>query len=114
MGTMLAVVIDRIREVGILRSIGATRRQVAGSLVAEATFLGLAAALCGVIVGVPLGFVLVKVVGLAASGWSLPYAFPTATALRMSSLVVAAAACSGLLPGRRAARLDPKEALGYE
>ena len=74
--------------------------EVAASLVAEATFLGLAAALCGVIVGVPLGFVLVKVVGLAASGWSLPYAFPTATALRMSLLVVAAAACSGLLPGR--------------
>ncbi|MET0340311.1 MAG: FtsX-like permease family protein [Polyangiales bacterium] len=114
MGTMLAVVIDRIREVGILRAIGATRRQVALSLVAEATFLGLAAALCGVVAGVPLGLVIVKVVGLAASGWSLPYVFPTETALRMSSLVVTAAAVSGFLPGRRAARLEPRDALSYE
>lgn len=114
MGTMLAVVIDRIREVGMLRAIGATRAQVAASLVAEAAFLGLSAALCGVIAGVPMGIVILKVVGVAASGWSLPYSFPTWTAVRMSLLVMGAAGISGFLPGRRAARLDPKEALSYE
>ena len=39
-GTMLAAVIDRIREIGMLRAIGATRRQVVASLVAESGFLG--------------------------------------------------------------------------
>jgi putative ABC transport system permease protein len=113
-GTMLAAIIDRIREIGMLRAIGATRRQVATSLVTEAGFLGFGAALLGVIVGVPLGYMLLKVVGTATSGWNLPYDFPLATALRTSFLVTATAALAGLLPAQRVARLDVKEALGYE
>jgi putative ABC transport system permease protein len=113
-GTMLAAVLDRTREIGILRAIGATRRQVASSLVAEAGFLGLSAALYGLAVGVPIGFTLLRVVGGATSGWTLPYVYPVETALRTSSLVVLAAALSALLPSRRAAALEIKEALGYE
>ena len=113
-GTMLAAVIDRIREIGMLRAIGATRRQVAMSVVAEAGFLGLSAALYGVVAGVPLGYTLLKVVGTATSGWNLPYGFPMETALRMSGLVVLAAALSGYFPGQRAAGMDVKDALAYE
>jgi putative ABC transport system permease protein len=113
-GTMLAAVIDRIREIGMLRAIGATRRQVTMSLMWEAAFLGFSAAFCGVVIGIPLGLVLVKVVGVATSGWSLPYLFAYETALRVSALVVAAAMLAGLLPGQRAAKLDVKEALAFE
>jgi putative ABC transport system permease protein len=113
-GTMLAAIIDRIREVGMLRAIGATRRQITTSLVAEAGFLGFGAALLGVIVGVPLGYTLLKVVGTATSGWNLPYDFPLETAVRTSFFVTATAALGGLLPARRVARLDVKEALSYE
>ncbi|HEY6876380.1 MAG TPA: FtsX-like permease family protein [Polyangiales bacterium] len=113
-GTMLAAVIDRIREIGMLRAIGATRRQVVASLVAEASFIGLAAAVCGVLAGVPQGFVFLKVIGTASSGWSLPYGFPMETALRISLLVVGAAATAGFFPGQRAAAMDVKEALAYE
>jgi putative ABC transport system permease protein len=113
-GTMLAAVIDRIREIGMLRAIGATRWQVTLSLVTEAGFLGFAAACCGVLVGVPQGLVFMRVIGAAANGWQLPYSFPLETALRVSSFVVLAAALSGLLPGRRAAGMDVKDALSYE
>jgi putative ABC transport system permease protein len=113
-GTMLAAVLDRTREIGMLRAIGATRRQVATSLVAEAGFLGLSAALYGLLVGVPLGFTLLRVVGAATSGWRLPYVYPFEGALRTASLVVLAAALSAFLPGKRAAALEIKEALGYE
>jgi putative ABC transport system permease protein len=110
----LAAVIDRIREIGMLRAIGATRRQVVASLVAESAFLGLAAALCGILAGIPQGFIFLKVIGTATSGWNLPYTFPWETALRMACFVVGAAAIAGFLPGRRAAGLDVKEALSYE
>lgn len=113
-GTMLAAVIDRIREIGMLRAIGATRRQVVGSLVAEAGFLGLAAALCGVLTGIPQGVLFMRVIGLSANGWHLSYGFPIETALRVSSFVILAAALAGYLPGRRAAGMDVKEALSYE
>lgn len=113
-GTMLAAIIDRIREIGMLRAIGASRRQVVASLVTESAFLGLAATLCGIMAGVPQGYIFLKVIGTATSGWNLPYAFPWETALRMSVFVVGAALVAGLLPGRRAASLDVKEALAYE
>jgi putative ABC transport system permease protein len=113
-GTMLAAVLDRIRDIGVLRAIGATRRQVAVSLVSESAFLGLSASVAGVLVGVPLGWILISVVGKAQSGWSLAYAFPLETALRMSGFVVLAAVVAGFFPGRQAASMDVKEALGYE
>jgi putative ABC transport system permease protein len=113
-GTMLAAVIDRIREIGMLRAIGATRWQVTGSIVTEAGFLGLAAAFCGVVAGVPQGLVFMRVIGMASNGWHLPYSFPLDTALRVTSFVIVAAALSGYLPGRRAAGMDVKEALSYE
>jgi putative ABC transport system permease protein len=64
--------------------------------------------------GVPLGLVLLKVVGTAASGWSLPYHFPVATALRISLLITNAAVLAGFLPGQRAARLEVTEALAFD
>jgi putative ABC transport system permease protein len=113
-GTMLAAVIDRIREIGMLRGIGATRSQVVHSLVTEAAFLGFAAVVCGVIGGIPQAYVFLKVIGTATSGWNLPYGFPLDTALRMTVFVVGAAAFSGFLPGRRASAMDVKDALAYE
>jgi putative ABC transport system permease protein len=113
-GTMLAAVIDRIREIGTLRAIGATRRQVVQSLVWESGFLGLSATLAGLLVGVPLGLVLLKVVGAAASGWSLPYHFPISTAVRISVLITNTAVLAGFLPGQRAAKLDVVEALAFD
>jgi putative ABC transport system permease protein len=113
-GTMLAAILDRIREIGMLRAIGATRRQVVMSLMWESGFLGLSATLIGLIVGVPLGLVLLKVIGHATSGWALPYLFPTHTALRISLVITTAAAIAGFLPGRQAAKMDVKEALSFE
>jgi putative ABC transport system permease protein len=113
-GTMLAAVIDRIREIGMMRAIGATRRQIATSLITEAGFMGFGAALFGVIAGVPLGYMLLKVVGAATSGWDLPYDFPLETALRTSLLVTFTAALAGYVPARKVAVLDVKEALSYE
>ncbi|HEX5655714.1 MAG TPA: FtsX-like permease family protein [Polyangiales bacterium] len=113
-GTMLAAVIDRIREIGMLRAIGATQKQVVTSLVVESAFLGFTAAVCGIVAGVPQGFVFMRVIGMSSNGWHLPYTFPLETALRVSSIVIVAAAVSGLLPGRRAAGMDVKEALAYE
>jgi putative ABC transport system permease protein len=113
-GTMLAAVIDRIREIGVLRAIGATRRQIVASIVVEAGFLGLAGTLLGVAAGVPEGFLFLKVIGTATSGWNLPYTFPYETALRVGTVIVSAAALAGLLPGMRAARLDVRDALSYD
>lgn len=113
-GTMLAAVLDRIREIGVLRAIGATRSQVVRTIMIESGFLGLAAAIGGVSTGVPMGYVFVKVVGIVGTGWHVDYLFPWEGALRVAVLVILTAAFAGLYPGRKAARMNVPEALAYE
>jgi putative ABC transport system permease protein len=113
-GTMLAQVIDRVREIGLLRAIGATRRQVMFSIAAEAGFLGVAGALAGILASVPMGAIFVRVVALAATGWHLDYRYPALLAVEISSAIAATSLVAGLLPGRVAAQLPVSDALASE
>ncbi|MBK7975382.1 MAG: FtsX-like permease family protein [Deltaproteobacteria bacterium] len=113
-GTMLAGVLARTREIGVLRAIGAKRHQVVASVVAESAWLGFCAALTGALVAVPASLVFVHVIGVQASGWHVPFHYPWLAALRMTVSVIALAAAAGFVPGLRAARLVVQDALAYE
>lgn len=113
-GTMLTVVIDRVREIALLRAIGATKRQIATSITAEAGFLGLAAAVGGAITGIPMGWVFVRVLGVVSTGWKVDYVFPAAEAAGVGVAVLIIAMAAGLVVGRQAARIQPIEALEVE
>jgi putative ABC transport system permease protein len=103
-GTMLATVIDRRREIGVLRAIGATRRQIVTSIVTEAAMLGACAALLAILASMPASKVFVDVVAFQASGWSVPLRFPWLAYARVFGSVIVLAGLSGLLPGLRASR----------
>lgn len=112
--TLLAAVLDRTREIGLLRAIGADRHHVLRLFAAEASFIGLTGGLMGVAVGSVVGLVLTKVVGVQATGWSFPFLFPWQTALTMLAIAIVASTLAGLYPARRASQLDVVEALAYE
>lgn len=99
---------ERTSEIGLVRALGATRRQVLSVFLAEAAMLSLAGGAIGVAAGVGLGGLL----RLAAPGLPL-HTTPAfvAAALAMS---LAVGLSSGVLPARRAAELDPLEALRTE
>jgi putative ABC transport system permease protein len=113
-GTMLAAVLDRTREIGVLRAIGATRRQILVAVMAEAGFLGLSAALLGALASAPATILFIKVVGVAATGWNVPLAVPWTAVLRVMGSIIAFAVAAGFLPGLRASRLEVTRALAYE
>ncbi len=112
--TLLAAVLDRTREIGLLRAIGADRGHVLRLFAAEASFIGLVGGLMGVGVGAVVGLVLTKVVGVQATGWNFPFLFPWSTAAQMVVVSIVASSLAGMYPARRAARLDVVEALAYE
>jgi putative ABC transport system permease protein len=113
-GTLLAQVLDRTRELGILRASGASRGQVTGAVTLEAALLGLAGALLGLPTGLCLGAVFVHVVGVQATGWVFPLVTPWAIAFAAAAGSILFAAAGGLWPARRAASLDVVEAIGHE
>ncbi|MDH5673987.1 MAG: ABC transporter permease [Myxococcales bacterium] len=113
-GTMVAAVIDRTRQLGILRAVGASRRQVVASMVVESAFLGFCAALIGIAAGAVQCLMFLEILVAKQSGWHLSFIFPYEGAVRIGLLVVLTAAVAGFVPGLRAARLDVKEALAYE
>lgn len=105
MNVMLVAVSQRTAEVGLLKAIGATRRQVLSIFLAEALLLSLAGALAGIAVGEGATWLvrrLYPALPLGAPSWAYVLAVLTA----LTSGVV-----FGLLPARRAANLDPVVAL---
>jgi len=112
--TLLAAVLDRTREIGLLRAVGASRRHVLRLFAGEAGLIGLSGGLVGVAAGLVTGLIIVHVIGVQATGWSFPYLFPLATAVQMVSAASLCAVLAGLYPADRAAGLDVVEALAYE
>jgi putative ABC transport system permease protein len=107
MNIMLASVMERTREIGVRRAIGAKRRDVIRQFLIETTIISLAGGVVGVIVGVGLS----QLIGYFA-GWST---IVTTTSIVLAFFVsVAIGLVFGLYPAVRAASLDPVKALHYE
>lgn len=105
MNVMLVSVSQRTPEVGLLKAIGATRRQITVIFLTEAILLSLAGASAGLAVGIGASWgvrQLYPALPLSAPAWA--YALAVITA-------IASGVVFGLLPARRAARLDPVVAL---
>jgi putative ABC transport system permease protein len=107
--TMALSIMERRREIGLLRAVGMTRRQVKQTIRWEAMLIAVFGAVIGIVVGVGLGIAVVFAIGQGL-GLSLPWT--------QLLLYLAAAAAGGvvasLLPARRGARLDVLEAIAYE
>jgi putative ABC transport system permease protein len=106
MNVMLVSVTERTAEVGLLRAMGVERGQIARVFLAEAALLSLAGGVLGLLVGVAGVAVLVGLYPV------LPARPPLWAAASALGLALAVGLVFGLVPARRAARLDPVAALG--
>jgi putative ABC transport system permease protein len=105
-------VLERTRELGVLRAIGATRGQVQRIILAESLLLAALGVLGGVLAGVGLGYALVGAIN--GGGLSFPYVFPAGGIALACAVGLAFGVLAALLPARRAARLDIIAALRWE
>jgi len=113
-GALLALVIDRRRELGLLRFLGAAAGQVRKQILVEAGLLGLLSNFVGLALGFALSLVLIYVINRQSFGWTIRFHWPVAILLGAISVVYAATVLAGLYPAQVAVRLNPLEAVHEE
>ncbi len=107
MNIMLANVLERRREIGLLRALGARRRDVVAQFLREASVICISGALLGLLFGTALAYAIA-----AFAGWQVAWApVPILLSATFCALVGLA---FGVYPARQAARLDPIAALRHE
>jgi putative ABC transport system permease protein len=107
MNIMLASVLERTREIGVRRAIGARQRDVVRQFLIETTIISLTGGVAGILLGVGLS----QLIGVLA-GWST--IVTTGSIVLAFGVSVAIGIVFGLYPAVRASRLDPVKALHYE
>jgi putative ABC transport system permease protein len=113
-GALLALVIDRRRELGLLRFLGASAGQVRKLILVEAGLVGILATLAGSILGFFLSLILVFVINKQSFGWTIRFHWPVGVLLGALTVVYFATLVSGIYPALLAARLDPLEVIHEE
>jgi putative ABC transport system permease protein len=107
MNIMLASVLERIREIGVRRALGATQRNILGQFLAEASMISLGGGIAGILLGVGFSIAIEQLAGIR-------------TLVSVASIAVAFAVSMtvglifGIVPAWRASRQDPVVALRYE
>jgi putative ABC transport system permease protein len=110
--TLAMSVIERTREIGVLRALGSSRWQVRRTMVDESLLITAAGALTGIAAGLAIGIAWLP--GFAQSMPGLTFHFPGGITIAVAVAAIILGTLAAVLPARRAARLNVIEALAYE
>jgi len=108
--TLVLAVFERTREIGLLRAIGTSRRQVRATVRYESVITSIIGALMGIVVGVVFAWV----VTTKFAGQGITFSIPGGQLIVFLILAVIVGVIAAILPARRAARIDILEAIQYE
>jgi putative ABC transport system permease protein len=114
MGTMSINVLERTREIGVMRAIGAADGAVIRIVVVEGILIGVTSWMVGATLAIPLSMALSNVVGNAFIRSPLSYTFSVSGAGLWLIIVVVLAALASILPAWNASRVSVRDVLAYE
>ncbi len=112
LNTLTINVMERTREIGVVRAVGGSRSQVRRMVMAEAVLLGLFGAITGTIAGAAASYGFIA--SFSSLGWNIPYDFPIWGIVAAILSAILLALLASMVPARRAAQLDIIRALQYE
>ncbi len=111
LNTLTISVIERTREIGMIRAVGGTRSQIRGMVVAESLLLSAIGATFGIVGGLYLGYVLVTAIEVI---FPMGYSFPVSGIVAAVVIGLLFGGLASVIPARQAARLEIIQALRYE
>jgi putative ABC transport system permease protein len=112
--TLLASVLDRTREIGVLRAIGATQAQVRRMVLLEAGWMGLMGGLLGLFAGTIMAYHHVVYNTKVLTGWTFQFYYPYDVAVFALITAVLLCLAAGYGPAQQAAATPIVSAIGYE
>ncbi len=113
-GTMSINVLERIREIGVMRAIGASSRSIMQLVMVEGVLIALISWVLGSLLAIPLSRLLSYIVGMAFMQAPLSYTFSQVGLLLWLGIVLVLAGVASLLPAWNASRLTVRDVLAYE
>jgi len=113
-GTLSLNIIERTREIGVMRAIGASNTALNRIVISEGVAISVASAMIGTLLAMPLGYLLSNAVGLAFLNIPLNYHFAFDSAALWMVASVAIGIVASLLPARAAIGLTVRDALAYD
>lgn len=114
LGGLMALQLDRARELAVLRANGLTPRQVWRLVTAQTALMGLAAGLLSIPTGLLMAVIMTHVVNRRSFGWTVDLVLTPSVPLEALGLALAAALLAGIYPAWRMARTSPALALREE
>jgi putative ABC transport system permease protein len=114
MGMMSLNVLERTREIGIIRSIGASTRSVGSIVVTEGLIIGLLSWALAIPLSIPMSIGFDTMLGVIMGGQPIPFVFSPIGLVAWLGIVVAISVLASVLPAYRAMRMSVRETLAYE
>jgi len=112
--TMAALILERTRELALLRVGGLSAGELRAMLVLESTLLGVASTAAGLVMGYALSWILIYVINKQSFGWTIDFHTPVALIVASLAITLLSSAVAGLVPARLARRIDLATALKSE
>jgi putative ABC transport system permease protein len=109
--TLAALILERTRELALLRVGGLSSRELTTMLVLESSLLGVASTVVGLVMGYALSWILIYVINKQSFGWTIDFHTPAALIAASLATTFLASAMAGLAPARLARRIDIASAL---
>ncbi len=114
MSTMSINVVERLREIGVMRAVGASSPSIAGMFVGEGMLLGLISWLIAVPLSIPSASLFTGVIGQTIVGLPLEFEYSVSGVAMWLAIVLVLSALASLWPAARAARVSVRASLAYE
>ncbi len=112
--TLFVAILERRREIGIVRAIGGSGQQVAHVVMIEAFYIGIIGNVLGIICGFFLSLILIFVINKQSFGWTIVFSFPLSVIGYSFLLASLTSLAAGYFPARRGAKINIAEAISYE